>query len=121
MEQNRCQIPMTIADLISEINDLARIIVARSERPYTIGVRLMGAVSDHLTDDGLGAVAVPIYRIWAALTDRVDFPTAEPRDEGSASETMVRAATEWLAASATESSRAAYFDRWLYEECGYQP
>lgn len=58
----------------------------------------------------------PLWLLWGALTDRVD----ENPDEASvAREAMRRAAEEWLALPPESSARTAYFDRWLYEEMGY--
>ena len=33
---------------------------------------------------------------------------------------MKRAAAEWLEVLGADSSRRAYLDRWVHEECGYE-
>jgi hypothetical protein len=60
----------------------------------------------------------PMWLIWGALTDRVEV---RPLEEHAAEESMMRAAREWLAISpANEDARRVYFDRWIYDELGYE-
>jgi hypothetical protein len=59
----------------------------------------------------------PLWLLWGALTDWVE---GRPEQAAAAHESMRRAAREWLTLPQGVSSREAYFERWLYEEVGYQ-
>jgi hypothetical protein len=43
-----------------------------------------------------------------------------PEQDAAAIEHMKRAAAEWLAVLDSPESRAAYLDRWVFDECGYE-
>ncbi|GAB2621428.1 hypothetical protein Aab01nite_77770 [Paractinoplanes abujensis] len=61
--------------------------------------------------------------IWGSLTDEMDAPGRGAPDQGAAAvRHMRRAATEWLEVlgSPVPGAVAAYLDRWLHEECGYE-
>lgn len=62
-----------------------------------------------------------LYLIWGALTDEMDAPgRGSPEQDASAVGHMKRAAAEWLAVVDAPKVRAAYCDRWVHEECGYE-
>lgn len=62
-----------------------------------------------------------LYLIWGALTDAMDAPgRGSPEQDAEAVRDMKRAAAEWLAVIETPADRAAYCDRWVHEECGYE-
>jgi hypothetical protein len=61
-----------------------------------------------------------LYLIWGSLTDEMDAPGRESPDQDAAAVRHMRqAATEWLAVVGVPENRAAYCDRWVYEESGY--
>jgi hypothetical protein len=110
--------PNTIEDYIAKISDLARALVEGKDRPYEVGMRLL---SLGMQPDSPGDISEPICLIWGSLTDLVDGTRGdEPGAEEKASALMILAAREWLAVSSNEASRREYFDRWVYEECGYR-
>ncbi|GAA4244203.1 hypothetical protein [Dactylosporangium darangshiense] len=43
-----------------------------------------------------------------------------PEQDAVAVRHMKQAAAEWLAAIETQHDRAAYLDRWVHDECGYE-
>jgi hypothetical protein len=60
----------------------------------------------------------PLWLIWGALTDWVEI---KPSEVNEAENTMRRASKEWLSLELEDiEARAAYFDRWVYEEMGYK-
>jgi hypothetical protein len=112
--------PNTVEDYIAKISELARTLVEGTDRPYDVGMRLL-SLGMQSGIDSPGDISNPICLIWGSLTDLVDGPRGdEPGAEEKASALMIRAAREWLAISSNEASRRAYFDRWVYEECGYR-
>lgn len=62
-----------------------------------------------------------LYLIWGALTDAMDAPgRGSPEEDGTAVRDMKRAAAEWSVAVDTPEDRAAYCERWVHDECGYE-
>ncbi len=62
-----------------------------------------------------------LYMIWGALTDAMDAPgRGSPEQDAAAVAHLRRAAAEWLAVVDAPQGRAAYCDRWVHEECGYE-
>ncbi|HVA61499.1 MAG TPA: hypothetical protein VNG13_13325 [Mycobacteriales bacterium] len=62
-----------------------------------------------------------LYLIWGAWTDRMDASgRGSPEQDATAVRHMKRAATEWLTVVDLPGDRAAYWDRWVHEECGYE-
>ena len=60
----------------------------------------------------------PLWLIWGALTDWMEL---RPEESTQAEVTMLRAATEWLSIPKSDShGRAAYLDRWVYDEMRYE-
>ena len=58
----------------------------------------------------------PSWLLWGALTDWVEV---KPQERTEAEAAMVEAAKEFLAASGDPAAEQEYFDRWLYDRCGY--
>lgn len=60
----------------------------------------------------------PMWLIWGALTDWIEN---RPEETKTAEEKMSQAAREWIELN-SESPQAmnAYFDRWVYDEMGYE-
>lgn len=90
-------------------------IVAADGDPYDAARRIWG--------EAMGAapesrdIMWPLWLLWGALTDWVE---TKPDGEGAAHEAMRRAAAEWLALPEETGARMAYFERWLYDEIGYE-
>jgi hypothetical protein len=112
---------MTKVVYIEQVNELARLIIAGTERRYDLGMRLMALGITGISDEATRNIGGPLWLIWGNLTDRVDGPRgAEPGAEDAASAVMVQAATEWLSASSDEALRRQYLQHWVYDVCGYK-
>ena len=69
----------------------------------------------------IAATPAALSLIWGELTDEMDAPgTGSPEQDAAAVRRMKKAAGEWLAVVNSPADRAAYCDRWVYEECGYR-
>ena len=92
-----------------------RLIVSRRGPPYRAAWRMWGTAMRHATDPE--TIMWPLWLIWGALTDWVEQKPAEAEQAESA---MIRAAQEWLSLPENAEAQRAYFDRWLYDELGYE-
>jgi hypothetical protein len=93
--------------------DMQRI-VSGADDPYAAGWRIWGAALSQVgSDDDMH----PLWLMWGALTDWVEM---HPAETVQAQDAMRRAAQEWLSLPRDRQSRQAYFDRWLYDELGYE-
>ena len=92
-----------------------RLIVSRDGSPYRAGVRIWATAMTHSPESD--AILYPLWLLWGALTDRIERKPAETEQAESA---MRRAAREWLSLPDSLEAQRAYFDRWLYEEMGYE-
>ena len=92
-----------------------RLIALRRGPVYRAAWRIWSTALRHAPDSG--NIMWPLWLIWGELTDWVEERPAETEQAESA---MVRAAEEWLSLSESEEHRRAYFDRWLYDELGYE-
>lgn len=109
-----------LAEYVGRISEQARLVVT-TERPYDVARRIWALGMDGATIEALREVAWPTWLIWGDLTDRVDGPQGgEPGAEDAAASEMRRAASEWLAVADDPAARDNYFDRWVYDECGYE-
>ncbi|WP_157240746.1 hypothetical protein [Catenuloplanes japonicus] len=69
----------------------------------------------------LADVPTALNLIWGALTDEMDAPgRGSPEQDAAAVRHMKQAATEWLKSMSSSDARAAYCDRWVHDECGYE-
>ena len=100
-------------DALAALRQRARDIVAGRAKPYTAGRAMR---SEALAADDETGQCHALWLLWGALTDWVENKPAEI-DEAEAA--MRRAATEWLEVADDELRWRPYFDRWLYDECGY--
>jgi hypothetical protein len=98
-----------------QVEKAMRLIVSRDGSPYRAGRRVWATAMGHATQSE--EVMWPLWLLWGALTDWVEVKPAETREAESA---MRRAAREWLALPDDVDAQRAYFDRWLYEEVGYE-
>ena len=111
---------MGLPEYLARISNEARELIGAPGSPYEVAIRIWALGMDGTSDEALRDVAWPVWLIWGSLTDRVDGPAgAAPGAADAASADMRRAASEWLAAADDQASRAEYFDRWVYRECGY--
>jgi hypothetical protein len=84
-------------------------------KPYECGWNIWGAALSHTKSPD---VMHPLWLIWGALTDWYEM---QPSESEQAERAMVRAASEWLALSLdNQEARDAYFQRWVYDEMGYE-
>jgi hypothetical protein len=108
-------------EFIEEVSAKARSIVDGSGSPYDVGIQLWSQGMTGNRDNDLRDVAWPLWLIWGSLTDWIDGPKGEePGAVDDASAAMKRAAEEWLVVAQDRNARDQYFDRWVYEECGYE-
>ena len=92
-----------------------RLIVSRRGSAYRAAWRIWGTAMVHATDSN--TIMWPLWLIWGALTDWVE---QKPAEAEQAESSMIRAAQEWLSLPETDEAQRAYFDRWLYDELGYE-
>jgi hypothetical protein len=86
-------------------------IMSGDERPYDVGIGLMGELIPMLTKADLAGVA---YRMWGFLTDGIDGPPRYVRglSEREIADIMRLAANEWLSLAPSPQELRRYFDRW---------
>jgi hypothetical protein len=58
-----------------------------------------------------------LWLLWFGLTDWIEV---RPEETDEAEAAIRRAASEWLQVADDEPARAAFFERWLYGELGYE-
>lgn len=122
-ERQNMNVSRPIEEYVARSNALALLIVEGKERPYDVGLRFSAFGADAASDSW--ETGFSIVQIWGALTDMIDAPVGWGGSDASDKEEktsalMIRAAKEWLVASASESDRQAYCDRWKYDELGLQ-
>ena len=98
-----------------DIETCMRLIVSRRGSAYRAAWRIWGTAMVHATDSN--TIMWPLWLIWGALTDWVE---QKPAEAEQAESSMIRAAQEWLSLPETDEAQRAYFDRWLYDELGYE-
>jgi hypothetical protein len=110
-----------VEEFIVEISAKAQRIVDGSGSPYDVGIELWKQGMTGNREDELRDVSWPLWLIWGSLTDWIDGPKGEnPGEVDKANSAMRRAAEEWLPIAQNAEARDRYFDRWAYEECGYE-
>lgn len=98
----------------------ARALTEGLEREYDVAWRLYRLSFVEVSGESRH-VSHPLWLIWGHLTDLVDGPGgARPGAESVAAQKMKRAAEEWLVAVNHPARLPEYFDRWVYDECGYR-
>jgi hypothetical protein len=105
-------------EFINEVTSRARQIANGSGTPSELGVQIWSLTLTH--DEALQEVSRPLSLLWGGLTDPVDWPGQEPSTIEAAETEIKRAAEEWLDVAHDREARDRYFDRWLYEEFGYE-
>lgn len=98
-----------------DIEACMRLIASRRGSAYRAAWRVWGTAMRHATDSD--TIMWPLWLMWGALTDWVEQRPAETEQAVSA---MARAALEWLSLPENGEIQRAYFDRWLYDELGYE-
>lgn len=98
-----------------DIEACMRLIVSRRGSAYRAAWRVWGTAMRHAADSE--TIMWPMWLIWGALTDSVEQKPAEGDQAESA---MIRAAQEWLSLPESAEAQRAYFDRYLYDELGYE-
>jgi hypothetical protein len=97
------------------IETVMRLIVARRGSGYRAGRRIWATAMRHAPEST--EIMWPLWLLWGALTDWVE---AKPDEAIQAESAMRRAAQEWLVLPDNAEAQREYFDRWLYEEIGYE-
>ena len=98
-----------------DIEACMRLIVSRRGSAYRAAWRIWGTAMVHATDSN--TIMWPLWLIWGALTDWVE---QKPAEADRAESAMIRAAQEWLSLPESAEAQRAYFDRYLYDELGYE-
>jgi hypothetical protein len=85
--------------------------LAGEERPYDVGMRLLGDLGPVLTTADYAGAA---YSVWGFLTDGIDGPETYARGltPGQIEDLMRQAAAEWLALEPSQNELEHYFARW---------
>jgi hypothetical protein len=92
-----------------------RLVISRNHSPYRAGLRIWGTAMRHA--NASEEVMWPMWLLWGALTDWIEV---KPEETPQAEAAMRRAAQEWLAVPDETEAQRAYFERWLYQEMGYE-
>lgn len=106
--------------------DQARLVLDAEEGwpTYHAGIAFQSLAMNAMAEtlgEYLPDVPSGIYLIWAALTDGMDAPgRGSPEQDATAVKHMKQAASEWLTVVDSSVDRAAYLDRWVHVECGYE-
>jgi hypothetical protein len=92
---------------------------------YDAGLAFQGlamtAMSETPEGEYLAEIPAALNLIWGALTDEMDAPgRGMPEQDAAAVRHMKQAAIEWLTVVQMPNDRAAYLDRWVHDECGYE-
>ncbi|WP_141714763.1 hypothetical protein [Micromonospora mirobrigensis] len=92
---------------------------------YDAGLEFQGlavsAMSETPKGEYLPSTPTALNLIWGALTDEMDAPgRGAPEQDAAAVRHMKQAAAEWLTVVDSPEDRAAYLDRWVHDECGYE-
>jgi hypothetical protein len=91
-----------------------RSIVDGSADPYDAGRRVWSAAFERAEHH---EEFWALWLLWGALTDWIE---SKPSEVTQAHESMRRASREWLELGDDQPTRRKYFDRWLYDEMGYE-
>lgn len=103
------------AEARRRIEDLMHAIVAGSTDPYEAGWEIWSVSFG--TAPKSTELFWPMWLLWGALTDWVEV---KPEKTEEAYKAMGRAAAEWLELPDEDAARVDYFERWLYDEMGYE-
>ncbi|XVV08736.1 hypothetical protein ACQP2X_28255 [Actinoplanes sp. CA-131856] len=111
-----------MSDFLAETAGHARRVLAAEDGwpTYEAGLEFQSMAVRAMVADGPPETE-GLNLIWGALTDEMDAPgRGSPEQDAEAVRHMKRAATEWLTVLNSPSERAAYLDRWIHDECGYE-
>jgi hypothetical protein len=89
----------------------AKRLLSGDQRPYEVGIRLMGELVPMLSEAEFAGAA---YHMWGFLTDGIDGPPRYARglSEQEIENLMRLAAREWLSLASSPEELRRYFDRW---------
>lgn len=99
---------------LREIEEQLRMMIDASANTYSAGQRIWETAFPLAPESP--DLMWPLWLIWGSLTDHWEN---RPNERHLAEEEMLRAAREWLDLESDAAGRAAYLDRWVYEELGY--
>ena len=105
----------TLKEALLRIEADLREIATSEHSVYDAGWRVYSEALGHA--DKSRDILWPLWLMWGALTDWLEN---RPHEANEAEAAMRRAAREWLSLANDQSARDAYFERWLYDELGYE-
>lgn len=106
------------ADALVSIRREAAALLAGTVAPYEAGRIMWQAAIAGVGEGGKDHDQChALWLLWGGLTDRVEV---RPDETAEAEAAIRRAASEWLDVADDEPARTAFFDRWLYDEIGYE-
>jgi hypothetical protein len=106
------------ASVRSELRSLCAGLVAGTLDPYEAARKMhgVGMRNARLADGRADYEAWAHWLIWGALTDWIEN---RPEEQPQAEEAIIDAARDWLAVEDDPEATLAYFDRMIYDVCGY--
>lgn len=102
---------------LTALRQHARDIVDGRAEPYAAGREMWGEAMSASGQGRDGSHCYVVWLLWGALTD---WAECKPAETVQAEAAMRRAAAEWLEVADDESRWRPFFDRWLYDEMGYE-
>ena len=96
-------------------SELLRQLTTGNGDKYELGKEIWSLSMD--LADSSDWIYYPSWLVWGSLTDWVEN---KPEQRNEAENAMLRAAKEFLALNGDLASEQVYFDRWVYDECGYE-
>lgn len=100
---------------------LATDLVANREEPYPIAREIHGeAMRGGTSKEGMSPANDQRHAMWLLWGSLTDWVENKPEETTEVEETMRRAPREWLEVVDDEARWRPYFDRWLYDEMGYE-
>lgn len=102
---------------LGEARQHASALVDGLVQPYEAGRAIWAAGLGGTGSCRDGSHCSALWLLWGSLTDWVEN---KPAEAAEAEVTMRRAAAEWLEVADNEIRWRQYFERWLYDEMGYE-
>ena len=103
--------------VLGEARQHARDLVGGLVPPYEAGRAIWAAALGASGSGRDGSHCWALWLLWGSLTDWVEN---KPTEAAEAEAAMRRAAAEWLDVVDDELRWRQYFERWLYDEMGYE-
>ena len=108
----------TAKEALNTVRRCSEDLVADRVKPYDAGREMWGEAMGGAIEDGIdGEHCQALWLLWGAL---IDWVAAKPDETTQAERAMRRAAGEWLEVRLDPRLWRPFFERWLYEELGYE-